>query len=421
MEHISTSKFNYFKNLFSFKKFLAINFITIISWQSMSYGAGIGVSLIYTYLIAILLFHIPNLILTHHLLKPNKYSDNHNLIYLVNDKLNQFSNILLIFCTWFANVIGYPAAFAFILSNLAYTFNYTLSKTEYFIYVILLYAVLSFINLRGFKISFKSILIFSFLGVFAPMLVIIAYAVKYTFLHYDLIRHWIITVQIAHPFNLKDINFGFILAIVMTIIGFEQTSLHIEEMSKFKFKHYHIIIASIAVMFFTFFMMFVLSYVTTTQKIDPNYLISGTIIELFKLVNHEYLAKPFVVLFTLGELGCTFAWMVHINRTFNATLLISKSPRLRAWGNNYAPRKIIKFELVIFLVYYILLKIFPALETSVILYNLSVQLSIAYYVILYLAILKESGIGLWQKLILAVGLITSIIAVICSFIPNTVL
>lgn len=416
---IPTSKSNYFKNLFSFKKFLAINFITIISWQSMSYGAGIGVSLVYTYIIAILFFHIPNLLLTKHLLKPNDKNDNHNLIYLVNDRLNYFSSGLLTFCTWFANVVGYPSGFAFILSNLAYTFHYNLSKMEYFSYVILLYLIMSLINTMGFKISFKYLLIFSLFGVFAPMITIVLYALKYTFIHYALIKTWFITVQLTHPFSLKDLNFGFILAIVMTVIGFEQTSLHFEEMSKFNFKRYHILIGSFAIMFFTFFMMFVLSYVTTTQKIDPNYLISGTIIEFFKLMNHESFAKPFVILFTIGEFGCTFAWMVHINRTFNATLLISKSPKIRAWGNNYSPKKIIKFELVIFLVYYILLKMFPALETSVILFNLSVQLSIAYYVILYLAILKETNIGLWQKAILAVGLVSSVVAVICSFIPNT--
>lgn len=422
---IAISKPNKFQNLFTFKKFLAINFITIISWQSLSYGANIGISLIYTYIGAFFLFHIPNLVLTKYLLKPNPEdaSNNHNIIYLVHNKLNYFSNIALTFCTWFANVIGYPSGFAFILSNLAYTFNYHLSNKEYFIYVIILYLIMSLINVRGFKVSFKFILSFSLVGVFAPMLLIVIYSFKYTFLHYDLVKAWLVNMQLTHPFSFKDINFGFILAIVMTIIGFEQTSLHMDEMAKhkFSFKKYHLFIASVMVMFFTIFMMLVLAYVTSTQKIDPNYLISGTIISFFNIMHYPNLAKPFVILFTLGEFGCTFAWMVHINRTFNATLLISKSAKIRSWGNNYTPQKLIKFELVVFVLYYILLKIFPALETSVILFNMSVQLSIAYYVILYLAILKEKNLNKFARIILFIGLISSILGVICAFIPNTIL
>jgi len=407
-------------SLVTFKKFLAINFITIISWQSLAYGANIGVSLIYTYIIAILVFHIPNLVLTKYLLKPDASGwHNHNLIYLVNNRLNYFSSILLTFCTWFANVVGYPAGFAFILSNLAYAFHWQLSNTEYFIYVMLLYLIMSIINVRGFKISFRFLLLFSLIGVFLPMFLILLYSLKYSFLHDTLVKNWLITIELTHPFHLKDLNFGFILAIVMTIIGFEQASLHFEEMPKFKFKKYHLIIASVLIMFFTLFMMLVLSYITTTQKINPNYLISGTLISFFQLIHYPILTQPFIILFTLGEFGCTFAWMVHINRTFNATLLISKSAKIRAWGNNYSPKKIIKFELIIFVVYYVLLKIFPALETSVILFNLSVQLSIAYYVILYLAILKERNLNLIARIVLLVGLIASILGLICSFIPNS--
>lgn len=421
---ITLSKPSKWHNLFTFKKFLAINFITIISWQALAYSANIGISLIYSYIVAILLFHIPNMVLTKYLLQPNSKNDtnNHNLIYLVHNKLNYFSSGALTFCTWISNVVLYPSGFAFILSNLAYTFNYSISKKEYFTYVIILYLIMSLINTSGFKLSFKFILTFSLVGVFAPMLLIVIYSFKYTFLHYTLVRTWLVGIQLTHPFSFKELNFGFILAIVMTIIGFEQASLHIDEMTKYKFnfKKYHLATASILVMFFTLFMMLVLAYVTSTKKIDPNYLISGTIISFFQMLNHPSLAKPFVVLFTIGEFGCTFAWMVHINRTFNATLLISKSSKIRSWGDNYKPQKLIKFELVIFIIYYILLKIFPALETSVILFNLSVQLSIAYYVILYLAILKEKNLGKISRLILFIGLISSVLGVICSFIPSTI-
>lgn len=422
---ITLSKPSKWHIFFTFKKFLAINFITIISWQALSYGANIGVSLIYTYIIAIILFHIPNIVLAKHLLQTNYKNDtnNHNLIYLVHNKLNYFSSSALTFCTWISNVVLYPSGFAFILSNLAYAFNYNLSKKEYFIYVIILYLIMSLINSKGFRLSFRFILAFSLVGVFVPMLLIIVYSVKYTFLHYDLVKTWLFNVQLTHPFSFKDLNLGFILAIVMTIIGFEQASLHIDEIAthKFNFKRYHLVIASILVMFFTIFMMVVLAYVTSTLKIDPNYLISGTIISFFQLINYPSLAKPFVILFTLGEFGCTFAWMVHINRTFNATLLLAKSAKIRAWGDSYKPQKLIKFELVIFVIYYILLKIFPALETSVILFNLSVQLSITYYVILYLAILKDKSIGKFSRGILFIGLISSTIGVICSFIPNAAL
>ena len=412
-------------NLLSFKKLLAINLITIISWQSLSYGANIGISLIYTYIAAILLFHIPNLVLTKHLLNApdGNTQNNHNLIYLINTKLNYLSNVVVTLCTWLSNVVGYPSVFAFILSNVFYVFHCNVSKTEYFICIIMLYLAMSTINIMGFKISFKAILFFSLIGVFIPMALIIGYSFYYTLDHYVLVKTWLINVQLAHPFNLKDLNFGFILAIVMTIIGFEQSSLHVEEMvqHKFQFKNYHLIISSICILTITLFMMLVLSYIATTEHLDPNYLIAGTIIGFFKLIHYPKLAQVFIILFAIGEFGCVFAWMVHINRTFNATLLIAKSPTLRSWGSNYTPKKLIKFELVIFLVYFILLKIFPVLETSVILYNLSVQLSILYYVVLYLAIIREKSLPMLSRVILIIGLITSVFGVVCSLIPNMVL
>ena len=136
------------ENFVAFKKLISIALVTSVGWQTFAYGANIGASILFCYLIIILLFHIPNIALSKYLFNTH---NNHNLIYLVNSKLNNFFAILLNCCSWLSNVIAYPAAFTFVLSNLAYAFNYTLNSYEYLIYSILLYCILSFINAKGFK------------------------------------------------------------------------------------------------------------------------------------------------------------------------------------------------------------------------------------------------------------------------------
>lgn len=404
-------------NSLIYLKFIALIITTILSWQSLAYAANIGVSLIYIYIGVIILFHIPNLVFTKYLLHN---SNKHNLIFLVYSKLGYRPAMLVTLLPWLSNITMYPSVFTFILANYAYAFDYKLSNSEYFIGSIMLYLFMSAVNIKGFKVSFKFILLFSMVGVIVPMLTLGAYFTYYMINHSVLLKTWLISTQVSHPFNIHSINFGFILAIIMTLIGFEQASLHSKEIihKQFNFRFIHFISAGVILIVLTLWMMLILAYVSSTNQFEPNFLIAGTIIKVFTLFKQPVLGKIMVILFLLGVLGNTFAWMVHINRSFISAFSFAKSDKLKKFVNEFSPKKLIKFELLVFLGYFILLKIFPILTTSVILYNLSVQLSISYYLVLYLAVIRDKEVALTQRMILRIGFAAIIFAVMCSFIPN---
>lgn len=395
---------NFMQRFFSFKKFLVLNLITIITWQSLSYASTVSFSIIYTYIALILLFHIPNVVFTYYLVNSTKHN---NLTALLSSGLNNKSSLIATFCIWLSNAIWYPSVFTFILSNLGYAINYKFTNNEYFIYSVLLYLIILLINRCGFKLSFKSIFYVGGLVTIIPIIILISYFTFFLADNYDLVKTWFLTTQFPTTLSYSNLDSNFILAIVTTLIGFEQSSLYLDEIYKAKasIKKIHFVILSTLAIFITLSIILMLSYLAHSDKVDSNYLVVYSIIKFFNWLHLEFLGRALIILFIIGEFIAVFAWVTHTNKAFTFSLNKVKI----SWG-------IIQTELVIFIVYLILLKIFPALSTSIILYNLSAVLSISYYIVIYVVMLKVNILPLKYKLLLGISTVASFMVIVYTLL-----
>ena len=410
-----------------------INLAIICSLRGLPILAKEGVSLIFYYLAAAIIFLIPVALVTAELATGWPPNGPGGVYVWVREAFGEKLGFLAIWLQWIQNVIWFPTVLSFLGATIAYIFDPELANNKVYMILIILVAygggmVMSF---RGMKTSGRISTIGVIVGVFIPFVLIVILGAIWTFT--GKVSQISFAVSRLIP-DLKDINKIVLLAGALLIFsGVEVSAVHSEEV-KDPGRCYPwatFLAGSIALIIL---MLGSLSISIVVPQKDIS-LVSG-IMEAFQLFLDYFHLKwmvPLVAfLIATGSVGELCSWIVGPSKGLYTTAKHGNLPPfLKHINKNGVPTHIIMVQAIIVTGLSFIFLLMPTVSSSYwILSALCIILYLIMYILLYCAVVKlrysrpdvdrkykipGGKPGIW--IISIVGIIGAIFTISISFLP----
>lgn len=204
-----------------------INVAAILSIKNWPLTAIYGLSSIFYYVVAAIIFFIPVSFVAAEL--ATGWPERGGVFIWVKEALGEKWGFLAIWLLWMENVVYYPTVLSFIAATIAYTIKPALANnTTYTFFIVLLcFWGATFINLRGMKTSGFISSLGVILGTFVPGLLIITLGIFWFFQKSSIAINWSWNTLIP---DLSGPNQLSILAGVMLgLAGMEMSAVHAKD------------------------------------------------------------------------------------------------------------------------------------------------------------------------------------------------
>ncbi len=423
------------------KRFLSIfslammNVIAIDSIRNLPMNASMGLSIVGFYILGTLFFLLPCVLMTAEL--ATCYPKTGGAYVWAREAFGNRVGFMTIWLQWIYNVIWFPTILIFIASTATYLFDPSLSNSKVFLIptVIIAFIFATLLNLSGVRIASWLSTFGAILGTIVPMLIIIALGVWWWLSHKPLALsippgHFISSLI---PSLNGNNNLAFLVVILFSLIGFEMSAVHAEEVKEPK-KDFPkaLLISSLIIVLSLIFSSLAIALIVPQKDLN---IVSGLAdaYQLFLSNFHLNWAMPIVIIMIiLGAFACMAAWVLGPTK---GLMVAAQDGNLPQWCRNKSgdevPASLLLLQALIVSSLVSLFLIYPSINSFYwILSDLTGQLALLYYVILFAALIKlrqkkknrEKGFmipggkfGLWLTGI--VGISACIFAIIVGFIP----
>ena len=207
-----------------------INVIAIDSLRNLPSNAATGLHIIFYYFFAGIVFLLPCILLTAEL-ATNRPKTGGAYIW-VRDAFGPQYGFLTIWLQWIYNVIWYPTILSFIAVNIAYLFNPDLVHSNAYMVpmIIGMFTLSTLANSFGMKLSSLVSTISALIGTIIPMIIIIILGIAWL----DSTRPIAIEPTLTHflPTTLNGSHVAFLVVVFFSLMGFEMSSVHADEVKK---------------------------------------------------------------------------------------------------------------------------------------------------------------------------------------------
>lgn len=415
-------------------KFLSVGSLALLqiaivgNLQVLPTNASLGALLPFLYLVALIGFFIPCLLMTAELSTTHPQTGG---AYIwcekaFGAKVGLFTTTIL----WVSNLLWYPSIFLFIAANFAYLFQPELAHNKYFIIstAIGLFWFLTLLNCIGIKFSTRTSIACSVIGIIIPMLLIIlgglVKVVDYSGLAITFDKSTMLP-DTAH------LNVGLLIAIVISLFGIEVTSVHAGNVANPK-RDYP---KSLFISSVTLFILLLLSELAIAIVIPPEKLsiltgLLDALVILFHTLQLSYGLMLILALVLLGNIGSITAWMLGSTRgMYIACQKNHVASYFQKTNRHEAPIGVLLFEALLFTLISGIFLIFPNITDSFwLLMDLASQVTLVYYIILFCSAIRlrylpkqaegfvtPGGKGFWWMIML-LGILTSSAAFLAGFV-----
>ncbi len=408
-----------------------LSLAVVISLRNLPLTAEYGFSSVFYYLAAAVCFMIPYALVSAEL--ASGWPKAGGVYVWVRTALGERWGFLAIWMQWFHNMTWYPAMLAFIATGIAYVFHPELAQNKvYLISVILIgFWGVTFLNFFGIKTSALISTICVILGAILPGLILIVLGFW-----------WVVTgMPLSTRLSVSELlpdfshfsNFVFLGGIFLALSGLEANANLAREVKNPQ-KNYPRAILIAALMTLGILILGSLAIAVVIPRKDIN-LVSGLLdaFRSFFAIYNLYWMVPVIALFTVfGALGELNAWAIAgVKGLFVTTEHGCLPPIFHKVNKNHAPVNLMIFQAIVVTIAAFLFLYLPDLNISYWILN---ALAAQMYLIMYILLLV-SGIvlrytkphvkraykvpfqnkGIW--VIAVLGLISSLFAIIVSFIP----
>ncbi len=428
MSIISSTKRNKALSVFTL---VMINVIAIDSLRNLPANAVVGLSIASFYLIAAILFLIPCVLVTAEL--ATHYPKTGGAYVWVREAFGPKWGFVCIWLQWIYNVVWYPTVLSFLAANIAYLINPALATNKLYMVsmIIGLFSIATIVNFFGMKISGMISTFSAIIGTILPMLFIIALGF-YWLNHGDLISATP-TWQSFIPSISHDNNLAFLVVVLFSLMGLEMSAVHAEEVKNPQRDYPRALLWSSLIIIVTMILASAaISIVIPKTQLN---IISGLdqAFSTFLTALHLKWLLPVVIIMVLvGGFGGMAAWVIGPTKGIVVAAEDGCAPSfLRLRNKKQVPIAVLLLQWVIVLLLCGLILFIQFISTSYwILSDLTAQLALLFYVILFAAAIRlryktekkpnayripGGNIGIW--VIGLTGIVTCIAAIALGFIP----
>lgn len=340
---------------------------------------------------------------------------------------------LAVWLQWINNLVWFPTVLSFIAGTASYLINPELVHSRFYMIltIIILFWLLTLINLRGIRISSRITSFCAIVGLIIPMIVIIGLFIVWLLLHKPVQLDLTLT-NIFPDFSQTE-NWMALTAIMLGFAGMELAAVHINDVYEPKKTFPKALAISTAIILVTMTLgSLAIAFVIPGNQIN---LVNGTM-ETFAYYLSNYHLEWFIPIMTLlliiGSLGGIINWVIAPVKGLSQAASYGFLPPLFSELNAYGvPQKLLIAQAIAVTILSMAFLLLPTINAAFwLLTALTTQLYMLMYVILFLSGLCLSykriysqktftipgkKFGAW--LVCLFGLIGCTITIVIGFIP----
>lgn len=402
----------------------------IFTLRTLPLMAMYGLSSIFYYVAAALLFFIPSALICAEL--ATGWSKTGGLYVWVREAFGRRFGFLAIWLEWSNTVISFPATLAFITATIAYAINPALANNK--LYMLTLMLILfwgtTLINFLGIKFSSLVSNIGLILGTALPCLLIIVLAID-----------WLITGHHSQiSFTAKNIlpNFSatqaaFLVGLILGYSGMQISVFHAQEVKDPQRNFPRaIFIAVLVILFLSITGSLAIAMVVPQQKIS---LITGLMqatVTFFSIYHLGWMVPIVAILTALGTFSMLNIWVIGPCKGLLATANHGDLPKPLQYINKHnAPTTLLLLQAIIGTIFSLVYLLMPTINSSYwILVALTSILTLIMCVLIFASVIRlrytqpdvpraykipGGNFGVW--IVGGIGILTCTFAFFLGFMP----
>ncbi len=401
--------------------------------RSITLSAQCGYSLISYFLAAGLLFLIPSALVTAELSSALPRAG--GLYVWIKEAFGHDLAVFVIWLQWLYNICWYPTILAFLGVALIYPYAPELASSSSYIFsvVVLVYWLITYINMQGIEASALLSRITAIFGTLLPLIVIITLGL-----------YWIMqgnkpVIDFSYEAILPSVeesnNWIFLSTIVYSLLGIEITAYHARDINNPQKNFPRALLwASVIILTVIISTSLAVAVVIPREQLQAG-LISGMFYAcrvFFAYLHMSYLFPLMCFLIALGSVGTVGMWVIGPSKGLLVAAEDGCLPKFFAKKNKHGVQQnILICQGVTFTALSLIYLIMPSVTSAYFVMSiLTAQLALFGYIFIFLAAIKlrknhphlqrpfkipGGEIGLY--LTCGVGLFSSIATLAISFIP----
>lgn len=424
------------KSNISVSSLIVMNIVAVVSLRGLPSEATYGLSSIFYYIFAAIMFLIPVSLVAAEL--ASTYPQKGGVFRWVGEAFGPKLAFLAMFLLWAEVTIWFPTALTFGAVSMAFinpnqTEASHLASNKLFVLTIVLaiYWFATYLSTKGAKTFAKVAKIGGIIGTIIPAIILIVLGFSY-----------VLSGQVSHiPLESKYIlpdftkfdNLVLAASIFLFYAGMEMNAIHVTELENPK-KEYPLAIFSAAIGTVLIFVLgtLAIAFVIPQNEINLTQSLLTTYYKMFEWAGIPFLAPVIAVALAIGVLAGIVTW---VSGPSNGMLTIGKAGYLPRWwhhtNKNGVATHLLLVQGILVTLLATMFVILPSVQSA---YQILSQLTTILYLIMYLLMFASAiylrysqpnrlrpykipgkDIGMW--IVGGLGFIGSSIALIFSFIP----
>lgn len=362
-----------------------INVAAICNIKNFPLSALYGLSTVFFYAIAALIYFIPISLVSAELATawPER-----GIYTWTREAFGGRIGFLAVWLQWIENIIWYPTLLSFIAATIAYSFDPSYAENTLYVLAVILISfwAVTIINFSGMEVSGWISIMAALFGTIIPGIFIIVLGFVWTITGNpsQTPLEWSALIPDLANINQLVIFSGILLALA----GMEMSAVHASEVKNPQ-KDYPRSIAISAVMILVLSSLGALSVAVVVPAKTIN-LASGSM-EAFAVFLHQYdmhFLVPFIaIIMAIGALGMMSTWIVGPTKGIYASALDGDLPPiLQKTNRKNMPVSILLLQAVFVTILSLVFLFMPSVSSSYwILVNMTIQLYLIMYFLMFLA------------------------------------
>lgn len=408
-----------------------INVATIGSIKNWPVTAEYGFSSVFFILLATLTFFIPSALVSAEL--ASTYPHLGGVFFWVKKAFGQRLGFLSAWLLWFQNVVWYPTILSFVAVTIAYIFNPDLANHKIYTCstILCLFWIITFVNLKGMRVSGWISTLGTILGTFLPGLFIIALGATWFFTERP--SQITFNAQSFFPDMSSASHLALFAGVMLSLAGIEMSAVHAKDVRNPK-KNYPKAILFSALIILGLSIPGILSIALVVPQKEIN-LVAGSLqaITIFLESYDLKMLFPYLAFcITIGALSSVSTWVAGPAKALLAAAEEGDLPKRFSKINVHGmPSRLMIFQACVVSVLSFIFIFFPSFNEG--LWVLTAILSILYlmmYLLLFAAALvlrfkepntprpfKIPGGKTGLAVVCSIGFLSALFAIIIGFFP----
>lgn len=405
----------------------------IDSIRNLPAAAIFGSSLIFFFLLSAIIFLIPTALVAAEL--SAAFPEKGGVYQWIHKAFGKHCAMAAIWLQWINTMVWYPSFLVFVAGTFAYLINPELSQNKTYLvsFILIVFWVLTFVNLKGLYVSALINNICAIVGTIFPMFFLIALGFAWFFSGKPL--QIVVSPETIFPTFASSESWVSLIAIMASFLGIELAGVHINDVKNPQRSFPKAVL--LAVLFILFTMIFgslAIAFVLPEKQIS---LVSGVMQvfnNMFAVFGLEKLTPFMTLCIGLGSIGTMINWLISPAKGLLHAAEFGFLPAPFRKTNNAGVAYIILLaQAILVSLFCLLFLLVPSVNAFYwFLTALSTELYMIMYILMFLAALKlhysfqnrpisfkipGKQAGMWATSLL--GFLGCVTTIIISFFPPT--